>query len=359
MAACLFPLADMKTRVTLREVAAAAGVHYSTVSLALRDHPRITVTVRRKIQKIAAGLGYVPDPALSALNAYRKTKLRVHFQSTIAWIDNWPGPLLLRAQPTFNEYFLGAQERARQLGYELEEFSLGKEGTSGPRFSKILQSRGIEGLLLPPQLEPGPGPALDYGKFSVITFGYSLRPHVFHLVTNHQFHSVTTALEKLVALGYKRIGLFLHAYIDEKVDNAYATGFWRFFHRHPELTCIDPCVIPDTERDLPVFREWFLRTSPDVIISDTSLPVADWLRDLGKRVPRDVGVVQLSVASDETHVSGINENGLLIGRTAMDFLIGMLQRGERGAPETPIRILVEGAWREGGTVRRQKNRRGG
>jgi LacI family transcriptional regulator len=71
-------------------------------------------------------------------------------------------------------------------------------------------------------------------------------------------------------------------------------------------------------------------------------------------VPEDVGVAQSSVACNETHVSGINENGFLIGRTAMDFLVGMLQRGERGAPETPIRILVEGAWREGGTVRRQK-----
>ena len=64
----------MNPRVTLRDIAQAAGVHYSTVSIALRDHPRISAPVRRKIKAIAQRMGYTPDPALAALNAYRKTK---------------------------------------------------------------------------------------------------------------------------------------------------------------------------------------------------------------------------------------------------------------------------------------------
>jgi len=60
-------------------------------------------------------MGYAPDPALSALNAYRETKLPAHYQSTLAWIDNWTGTLKMRSLPTFNEYFLGASQRARQL----------------------------------------------------------------------------------------------------------------------------------------------------------------------------------------------------------------------------------------------------
>lgn len=344
----------MLVRVTLREIAKAAGVHYSTVSLALRDHPRISAPIRKRIKEIAERMGYAPDAALSALNAYRKTKLPVHYQSTIAWIDNWRGPVKLRDQATFNEYFEGAAHRARQLGYEVEDFSLEKMGVSPERASKILQSRGIKGLLLAPQPEAGMNLPFNYDWFSSITFGYSLRPHAFHLVTNHQSHSMRLALRELDALGYKRIGLFLHKDIDEKVDNAYTTTFWHHFHRNPGQTYLKPYLIRPDEKSRTAFMKWFPKASPDVVVSIGGFRILDWFKELGIEVPREAGYVQLSVAKEEERCSGVYENGPLIGRTAVDFLVGMLQRGESGLPEIPIRILVEGTWKPGETIRRQQ-----
>jgi LacI family transcriptional regulator len=345
----------MLVRVTLREIAAAAGVHYSTVSLALRDHPRISAPIRNRIKKLADKMGYAPDPALSALNAYRKTKLQAHYQSTIAWIDNWRGPIKLRSVETFNEYFQGASERARQLGYELEEFRLeDMVGVSPERVSKILQSRGIKGLLLAPQQSSGMKLPFNYDWFSSIAFGYSLKPHAFHLVTNHHSHSIALALQEVESLGYQRIGLFLQKYVDDKVDNSCTTGFWHHFNNNPGKTHLKPCVVKDEEDARGAFMKWFRKTSPDVVVSTGGLSIIEWLKELGLRVPRDVGHVRLSVAKDEKFLSGVYENGLLIGRTAVEFLVGMLQRGECGLPETPIRILVEGAWRPGKTIRRQK-----
>ncbi len=343
----------MKFRVTLRDIAAATGVHYSTVSLALRDNPRIPPALRARIKEQAEALGYTPDPALSALNAYRKTKLRVKYQASLAWIDNWSGPLKLREQPTFNEYFLGATARARQLGYEVEEFSMLQEGMTPERASRILHSRGIEGLLLAPQMNPGTWLPMNYEKFAAITFGYSLSPQAFHLVTNHQFHSMSMALEQLAALGYRKIGLYLHEAIDEKADNGYLTGFWRFFHHHPELTSLEPCIVSKFGIDQTLFPAWYKKHRPDVVVTDSDLPVLDWLHEAGARVPEEAGCVWLSVAEDDDFHAGIYQHGQLIGRTAVDFLVGMLQRGERGMPETPIRMLVEGRWNPGQTLRRQ------
>ena len=58
-------------RPTMKDVAALVGVHQTTVSLALRDHPGIPVATREKIREAAARIGYRPDPALDAFNFYR------------------------------------------------------------------------------------------------------------------------------------------------------------------------------------------------------------------------------------------------------------------------------------------------
>ena len=341
----------MNPRVTLRDIAKVAKVHYSTVSLALRDHPRVSDEVKQRIQALAKEMGYVPDPALTALNAYRKTKLPVHYKSTIAWIDTWRDDQeKLRDQPTFNEYFLGASQRAQQLGYDVEEFSLRDNEMSSQRLSKILQSRGINGLLLPPLQTQGERLDLDYDQFSTVCFGYSITPHVFHLVTNHQSHSMHMALEEVSKLGYKKIGVYLHEYVDSKTDNAYAAGYWRYQQRHPEREHMPPCIVPYGQSDEAALSKWLKANQPEVIISDTDEPTIDMLKDLGLRVPEDIGCAWLSLGQQNDHRSGINQNGYLIGQTAIDFLVGMLQRGERGIPQTPIRMLVEGSWQTGETL---------
>ena len=54
-------------KATLEDVALKAGVHRTTVSLALREHPRIPAATRMRIKAIAAKLGYRINPLVSAL----------------------------------------------------------------------------------------------------------------------------------------------------------------------------------------------------------------------------------------------------------------------------------------------------
>jgi len=55
-------------RVTMSDVALAAHVHKSTVSLALRNQPKLNAATRERIRKIAEELGYRPDPMLDLFN---------------------------------------------------------------------------------------------------------------------------------------------------------------------------------------------------------------------------------------------------------------------------------------------------
>jgi LacI family transcriptional regulator len=72
---------------------------------------------------------------------------------------------------------------------------------------------------------------------------------------------------------------------------------------------------------------------------------------LGLEVPRDIGVAFHSLDEARNDLSGMKKNSYLIGVMAIDLLIDMLHRNERGLPETPYRMMVEGRWWEGTTLR--------
>lgn len=57
------------TRITIRDIAKAAGVSPGAVSLALNNKPGVASHTRENIQKIAEELGWVPNPAARALSS--------------------------------------------------------------------------------------------------------------------------------------------------------------------------------------------------------------------------------------------------------------------------------------------------
>ncbi len=74
----------MKRRVTLMDIARQAGVARSTASMALQNHPRISAKTRASIREIADQLGYRPDPAMTALAAYRQGKRQTRLHAGLA-----------------------------------------------------------------------------------------------------------------------------------------------------------------------------------------------------------------------------------------------------------------------------------
>ena len=58
-------------RVTISDVADAAGVATSTVSRALSTPGRVNATTREHILEVAARLGYVPNPSARAMSSGR------------------------------------------------------------------------------------------------------------------------------------------------------------------------------------------------------------------------------------------------------------------------------------------------
>ena len=58
---------DSENKVTVRDIARECGVSATTVSLALRNHPRISKKTKEKVQAAARRMNYTGNPLVSAL----------------------------------------------------------------------------------------------------------------------------------------------------------------------------------------------------------------------------------------------------------------------------------------------------
>jgi LacI family transcriptional regulator len=337
----------MSLRTTIRDIAQRAGCHYSTVSLALHDSPRIPGETKARIREAAEELGYRPDAALSALCAYRAAKRPIQEHAVLAWLTNYSAENQWKASACNCDYFEGAAQRAAERGYRLEPFWLAAPGMTPERVSRILWTRNIQGVLLPPQ-EHCTSVDLAWKNFSAVTFGYSLLQPRLHLVSNHEYRSMGALFAELVRRGYRRIGLANLREHDERVDHnwmaAYLVEQQALSRRHR----LPPLLLPTW--DAGEFLAWTRRHRPDVVVTKLS-NVLGSLKRAGFRVPEDIGVAFHSLDENSPGLSGMKKNSFQIGVMAVDLVVDMLHRGERGLPERPSLHMVEGSWAEGATLR--------
>lgn len=330
-------------RISQRDIARKAGVHFTTVSLALRNSPNLPEETRLRIHKIAEEMGYRPDPMLSALQAYRKTVRTAVHAGTIAWIN-------FGSTFVFKDYWAAARQRCEELGYRLEEFSLANLSTS--RLSSILRARNIQGLLIAPYSRNRGHLNFDWEHFSAVTFGFSLSRPRLHLVTNAQYSSARLAVRSLRKYGYRRIGLLTSHVSDERTDQNFTSGYFTEQRRLPPKSQVPPLILDDSkswEEHKIAVRRWYKKHHPDVILSlYDSAPL--FMQEL--QIPyTECGLALLAMSSKTMPgCAGVDQNDRIIGRSAVDFVVGMIHRNERGIPETPLRILVEGKWVHGDTV---------
>ncbi|HWL54244.1 MAG TPA: LacI family DNA-binding transcriptional regulator [Chthoniobacteraceae bacterium] len=335
-------------RPTQKDIAAIAGVNPATVSMALNNHPHIPERTRNRIRKIAEELNYCPDPMLSALAAYRKRSRPVSFHGTLAWVANATKNGWLQ-NPHFARYYEGACQQAQRHGYRIEPFHLKEPGLSSRRLASIFHARSIRGLLFGPQPEPNAEIAFPFERFAAVAFGHGLARPLLHSVATAHFRATVQVIERLKALGYRRIAHTMTAFQDRKVGYHCLAGYLleQFLSR-------DELIVPsvDLDYDPPAFQRWFKKTKPDAIVTG-NLRILPMLEKLGLRVPDDVGVACPCLPCGEGVLSGISEDAVNIGRVAVDTLVALLLSDECGVPAQPRKVLVEGSWIEGGTVVRQ------
>ncbi len=335
-------------KATLQDVARKAGVHRTTVSLSLRDHPRIPAATREHIKSIAARLGYRINPLVSALMKSRRSGQAVKHVA-LAYVTAYPTRFGWRPphhdRPNF---FPGAAERARDFGYKLEHFWLAEPGMTEERFCDILSARGINGLIIG-RLPPGQQAVrLAWERFSCVALGMTLREPLLHHVTENHFATAWQAMQRCRERGYRRVGfVFSEANDSPRVGDRWLGAFLAQQQLFPPADRLPPC--PAVPADEKSFRVWFKRERPDALLANHAGPIHTWLERMGRRVPRDVGLVELE-EHPELGSAGVYYDPAKLGALAVEMLIGLMHRNEAGVPDDQHEILLTGEWRDGKTL---------
>ena len=132
----------------MKDVALEAGVHQTTVSLALRDHPSLPEETRTRIKALATRMGYRPDPALTALNNYRERVKSTPTAHSLGLVINLASEAHLKESHVHEQLIRSTRERANELGYSLDIFWYGRDYQRSKGLDNVLKTRAIPGLIL-------------------------------------------------------------------------------------------------------------------------------------------------------------------------------------------------------------------
>lgn len=345
-------------RTTLADVAKVAGVHVTTVSLAIRNHPRLPEATRKRLRGLAEKMGYTPDPLLRALVAYRGKVMARRNPPTLAYVTNWTtrwGWQKLTAHPQF---YAGAVSKAKELGFNVDHFWLREPGLSHTRLSRILATRQINGLIIASHMrEVDAELHFDWARFSAVKIDYFPHRPELHNVTNDQCRIIRLAMRQVIAAGYRRIGFVMHRGWDHSVDHLWSAGFLceqenlapgeRIpMHIFPEPEPIEAWITEGKSDVVPPpgpFARWLQRYKPEVVISKGSF-VLPLLAAMKLRVPRDIAFVDVFLEEFSGRTAGVRQNHSTVGELAVEILAGQLQHNKYGVPEVPTTTFVEGTW---------------
>lgn len=333
--------------MTLQDVARKAGVHRTTVSLALRDHTSIPKVTRDRIKRVAGQMGYRANPLVTALMRSRRTGDSIKHVA-LAVLTNHPTRYGWRPPENEEPDFLpGASERARGLGYKLDHFWLAEPGMSSERMKKILQARGIHGIIVG-RLPVGQY-RIDFGweSFSVVALGQTLQAPLMHHVAEHHFATTNISMRKCIERGYRRIGFAFSAPNEYPLTGDRWLGGY-FCNQRPISGGI-PVFEGDTSNGRE-FMAWFRRERPDAILVSKGDRALHWLKKAKVRVPEDVGLVDLRIINPKSGISGVYYDPAKVGALAVEMVVGLIHHGELGIPTDPHEVLLGGVWIEGKTL---------
>ncbi|TLP44906.1 LacI family transcriptional regulator [Cohaesibacter sp. CAU 1516] len=315
--------------VTLKDVAAKAGVSRSAVSRTFTDGASVSDKMRKKVEKAANELGYSPNALASSLTTGR-TKL-VGLVS-----DNFRNPLFL---DVFDRFTRGLQEKGlRPLLVNLSE-------ETDPQHSvRMMRQYSVDGVVVASStLLPEFAQAFrDAGIPVVHSFGRPSSNARVHVVGIDNIECGRMAARTLVARGYDNIGFLGGPESATSTQDRY-TGFMSEMSANPEVKCSYSFA---RTYSFAAGREEMMRlldNTPaqayfcgDDVLSIGALSA---IKDRGMSVPDDIGLIGLNdmemAGWQNIDLTTIHQPISQIVNSSIELMAAMLADPDR-YPETRI-----------------------
>jgi LacI family transcriptional regulator len=276
----------VRRRITLDDIAAAAGVSRATASRALGDNPRISAPTRESVRAWAERLHYVPNAAARSLRVRRTRTLGLLLADLM--------------DPVHDQVAAGFEMEAGEAGYTVIVVAGLNEPTRERRALKVFAEHGTDGVaLVSSVLDPAEVARRTRSDRLVLVQPDhpSLRPHRDGLpagiIQTDDAAGIELAVDHLVTSGYRDIGYVGAGTLPSNRvrRDAAAETLRRHGIRRP-LRRFGARV--DGWRAPSAVAARIARELPEALIcydDKLALALIDALRDRGIRVPADVAVV--------------------------------------------------------------------
>ncbi|MDX2111428.1 MAG: helix-turn-helix domain-containing protein [Verrucomicrobiota bacterium] len=336
---------SQRRQVSLSDIATRTGLSRMSVSMALRNHPRISESTRAQVKTVAEEMGYHPNPLISRAVGPRSRRVDGATGVPLA-IITFEHPI----EPGKQEYDIDlATKLGQTLGYAIRHFHLKKPGDT-IRLGNMLYRQGIEAVLIDNCLHEPFADHFQWDRFcSVSTFGGYYELPCNHVDTD-SFMEVITVWHKIRAMGARRINFVFYRELVTPPDRVWQMS--ALLHCRAEdkeaesVECIE-----SRAGETDMLREWLDRTRPDVVVGFSPI-VYWWMKDAGWPAPERAGFVSISLFSPFPHdeIAGMVRARTKVLSAALDQLDLQVRRFERGTPSLRKRIFVASEWIDGASL---------
>jgi DNA-binding LacI/PurR family transcriptional regulator len=191
--------------VTLQHISKKLGFSRTTISLALRNHPRISVAAKKRIVALARRMGYEPNQVARALATGRSNLVGVVVPNI--------------SDHVYADVFRGIEDAAQSLGYHLLLSNGSYDADHTVAKIREMMRLKVAGILAAPPFQsessplPPPWEEIKRLGFPFVLLNRELNPPVFDQVTIDNKNGIRMAMKALSSLGHKRI-----AYMTSSID---------------------------------------------------------------------------------------------------------------------------------------------
>lgn len=303
-------------------------------------------------------MGYRANPTVAHLMAQLRATQTPRWQANLALINAHRDSQALARHPTIPAYVAGCEARAHSLGYGFDRFWLHNPEMTEADWIRILRARGIAGVVVVGLMDSNILPPQFAGVCSTlptVVTGVRTRDPALSFASVDHHHLTMAAFEQALVLGYQRPGLVLDPVIDEVVQHRFSAGFCTGQRQLPPSQRVEIFWDLATARRSPEnFARWLTRTKADVLFTLYN-EVFEWLASSGRRVPDDIGVIQLEWRAARPEIAGMNQHNEETGAAAVDMVVNQIHHNETGVQEFPRATLIGATWVDGASVRSRSN----
>ncbi|CAM3101756.1 LacI family DNA-binding transcriptional regulator [Rariglobus hedericola] len=328
----------MSDAPTIRDLADKLGLGKSTVQRALAGLSGISPATARRVQAVAAEMGYRPDPLFSSLAMQRSRSRRHTLEIAYLRSSNARGGL---------NPFEQVKAHAFPLGYDVQMIDPEALGV-GKRLMKVLYHRGNVGVIVAPVNPSCHEAILANTQLPVVCCG-RIDPLPLHTVQPDITDHVRVVWRHIRAAGYSRIGPAIAQHtpaVEDDIDRLGAVLACQLELRTKDR--IPPLLTPLPDHASLV--AWFRRHKPDAILGFSAGQYYA-LKQAGIDMSR-IGFASLHASHDvyTVNIAGTEELNDSVAQEAVHLLDQFIRRRAVGLPREPLHLLIPGRWKPGSSL---------